>query len=63
MKIKLSEEQGAHQLLEEHAKLVQEEVVFLKDQCIAAEKEKKEAESQLEVLTKFFEEKEVQRQK
>ncbi|XP_014209894.1 transport and Golgi organization protein 1 isoform X2 [Copidosoma floridanum] len=63
LKIKLSEEEGAHQLLEEHVKLVREEVAVLSEQCKAAEKEKKDAETRLEVLTKFFEEKEAQRQK
>lgn len=47
----------------EHVKLVKEEVAFLSEQCKAAEKEKKDAETRLEVLTKFFEEKEAQRQK
>ncbi|XP_031780411.1 transport and Golgi organization protein 1 isoform X4 [Nasonia vitripennis] len=63
LKSKLSEVEGAHQLLEEHVKLTREEVGFLSEQCKAAEKEKKDAETRLEVLTKFFEDKEAQRQK
>lgn len=42
---------------------MREEVLSLTEQCKAAEKEKNEAETRLEVLTKFFEEKEAQRQK
>lgn len=44
-------------------KLVKEEVAALSDQCKAAEKEKKDAETRLEVLSKFFKEKEAERQK
>ncbi|KAJ8672706.1 hypothetical protein QAD02_003966 [Eretmocerus hayati] len=63
LKMKLSEEEGARQLLEEHMKVINQEVASLSEQCKAAEKEKKDAETRLEVLTKFFEEKESQRQK
>lgn len=35
----------------------------MSDQCKIAEKEKKEAETKLEVLSKFFKEKEAERQK
>jgi len=35
----------------------------LSDQCKIAEREKKEAETKLEVLSKFFKEKEAERQK
>ncbi|XP_011501053.1 PREDICTED: transport and Golgi organization protein 1 [Ceratosolen solmsi marchali] len=63
LKNKLSEEEGAHQLLEEHVNIITQEVAFLSQQCKVAEKEKKDAETRLEVLTKFFEEKEIQRQK
>jgi len=44
-------------------KLVKEEVTALSDQCKIAEKEKKDAETRLEVLSKFFKEKEAERQK
>lgn len=44
-------------------KFVKEEVTALSDQCKIAEKEKKEAETRLEVLSKFFQEKETERQK
>ncbi|XP_044012428.1 transport and Golgi organization protein 1 [Aphidius gifuensis] len=63
LKIKLSEIEGAHQSLEEHMKIIKEEVVSLGEQCKLAEKEKKDAETKLEVLSKFFKEKEAERQK
>ncbi|XP_015601269.1 transport and Golgi organization protein 1 isoform X1 [Cephus cinctus] len=63
LKIKLSEVEGAHHLLEEHMKLIKEEIGSLVQQCRLAEKEKKDAETRLEVLSKFFEDKEAQRQK
>ncbi|XP_029163127.1 transport and Golgi organization protein 1 isoform X2 [Nylanderia fulva] len=63
LKIRLSDVEGAHQLLEEHMKLVKEEITALSDQCKIAEKEKKEAETRLEVLSRFFKEKEIERQK
>lgn len=44
-------------------KLVKEEIGVLSEQCKAAEKEKKDAETRLEVLSKFFKEKEAERQK
>lgn len=44
-------------------KVVKEEVATLSDQCKVAEKEKKDAETRLEVLSKFFKEKEAERQK
>jgi len=44
-------------------KLVKEEIIALSDQCKIAEREKKEAETRLEVLSKFFQEKETERQK
>lgn len=44
-------------------KLVKEEVAKLSDQCEIAEKEKKEAEKRLEVLSKFFNDKEAERQR
>ncbi|KAL6257027.1 hypothetical protein P5V15_011962 [Pogonomyrmex californicus] len=63
LKARLSDVEGAHQLLEEHMKFVKEEITALSDQCKIAEKEKKDAETRLEVLSKFFQEKETERQK
>ncbi|KAG7204464.1 hypothetical protein KM043_004898 [Ampulex compressa] len=63
LRVRLSEVEGAHNLLEEHMKLIKEEVSALSEQCKAAEKEKKDAETRLEVLSAFFNEKEAQRQK
>ncbi|KYN31997.1 Transport and Golgi organization protein 1 [Trachymyrmex septentrionalis] len=63
LKMRLNDVDGAHQLLEEHMKLVKEEIVALSDQCKMAEKEKKDAETRLEVLSKFFQDKETERQK
>nr|XP_012149900.1 PREDICTED: transport and Golgi organization protein 1 isoform X1 [Megachile rotundata] len=63
LKIRLVEVEGAHHLLEEHMNAVKEEIATLSEQCKIAEKEKKDAETRLEVLTNFFEEKEAQRQK
>ncbi|XP_012218801.1 transport and Golgi organization protein 1 isoform X1 [Linepithema humile] len=63
LKMRLNDVEGAHQLLEEHTKLIKEEIAALSDQCKIAEKEKKEAETKLEVLAKFFKEKEAERQK
>ncbi|XP_078048255.1 transport and golgi organization 1 isoform X2 [Augochlora pura] len=63
LKIRLTEVEGAHNLLEEHMKVIKEEVSTLSEQCKAAEKEKKDAETRLEVLSNFFKEKEAQRQK
>ncbi|KAK1124497.1 hypothetical protein K0M31_006848 [Melipona bicolor] len=63
LKIRLTETEGAHNLLEEHVKVIKEEIATLSEQCKIAEKEKKDAETRLEVLTNFFEEKEAQRQK
>ncbi|XP_012062298.1 PREDICTED: transport and Golgi organization protein 1 [Atta cephalotes] len=63
LKMRLNDVDGAHQLLEEHMKLVKEEIVALSDQCKMAVKEKKDAETRLEVLSKFFQDKETERQK
>ncbi|XP_054004129.1 LOW QUALITY PROTEIN: transport and Golgi organization protein 1 [Hylaeus anthracinus] len=63
LKIQLTEIEGAHSLLEEHVKVIKEEVATLSEQCKVAEKVKKDAETRLEVLSNFFQEKEAQRQK
>ena len=44
-------------------KQAKEEVLIITEQCKAFEKEKKDAETKLEVLSNFFKEKEAQRQK
>ncbi|XP_011305953.1 transport and Golgi organization protein 1 isoform X2 [Fopius arisanus] len=59
--MKLHELEGAHQLLEGHMKTIEEEVKSLRDECKRAEGGKREAETRLEVLSKFFEEKEAER--
>ncbi|XP_058806290.1 transport and Golgi organization protein 1 isoform X3 [Phymastichus coffea] len=63
LRTKISDEEGARQLLEEHVRLITEEVTVLSEQCKVAEKEKLDAKTQLEVLKHFFEEREAQRQK
>lgn len=63
LKIRLSEVEGAHQILEEHMKVINKEIGSLRDQCKLAEKLKSDAETKLDVLSKFFEEKEAERQK
>lgn len=63
LKTRLSEVEGAHNLLEEHMKVVKEEVSVLSEQCKLAEKEKRDAETRLEVISNYFKEKEAQRQK
>lgn len=50
-------------LLLEHVKIVDEQLATFTEQCKLAEKEKKDAETRLEVLSNFFKEKEAQRQK
>lgn len=44
-------------------KLIKKEIAVLSDQYNIAEKEKSDAETRLEVLSKFFKEKEAERQK
>lgn len=44
-------------------KIINEEIVSITEQCKLAEKEKNEAETRLQVLSKFFKEKEDERQK
>lgn len=43
--------------------IIKEELHGLRDQCKLAEKEKKDAETKLEVLSNFFQSKEIERQK
>ncbi|KAK0091464.1 hypothetical protein PV326_003202 [Microctonus aethiopoides] len=63
LQTKLGELEGAHNLLEEHMKIINEEMKSLRKQCEIAEKEKQDAETRLQVLSKFFKEKEEERQK
>ncbi|XP_046415081.1 transport and Golgi organization protein 1 isoform X2 [Neodiprion fabricii] len=71
LKIKLTEVEGAHQLLEdmrififtEHTKLIKEEIASVTEQYELAERDKIEAQTRLEVLSNYFKEKESQLQK
>ncbi|XP_033224604.1 transport and Golgi organization protein 1-like isoform X2 [Belonocnema kinseyi] len=61
--VKLKSVEHTQQLQEERMKHAKEEVLAMTEQCKAFEKEKKDAETKLEVLSNFFKEKEAQRQK
>lgn len=50
-------------MLEDHVKIVSEEVSSLKQEYTQSEKEKLEAQTRLEVLSGYFKEKETQLQK
>ncbi|XP_043473150.1 transport and Golgi organization protein 1 isoform X2 [Leptopilina heterotoma] len=63
LRVQLVEAENNHKSLEAHVKSAKEEVLSLTEECKAFEKEKKDAETKLEVLTNFFNEKEAQRQK
>ncbi|XP_055681408.1 transport and Golgi organization protein 1 isoform X2 [Lutzomyia longipalpis] len=63
MKEKLEEENEARKLLEDHVKVVGEEVEKLRKEYNDAEKERLEAQTRLEVLTSYFKDKETQLQK
>ncbi|KAK0181694.1 hypothetical protein PV327_003959 [Microctonus hyperodae] len=63
LQTKLGELEGAHNLLEEHMKIINQEMKSLRKQCEIAGKEKQDAETRLQVLSKFFKEKEEERQK
>ncbi|XP_052870255.1 transport and Golgi organization protein 1 [Anopheles cruzii] len=60
---KLQGETIARQLVEDHMKMVNEEISSLKRDFGKAEKDKLEAETRLEVLSSYFKEKETQLQK
>ncbi|XP_049530563.1 transport and Golgi organization protein 1 isoform X2 [Anopheles darlingi] len=60
---KLQGETIARQLVEDHIKMVNEEISSLKRDYGKAEKDKLEAETRLEVLSSYFKEKETQLQK
>uniref|UniRef100_A0A182NE45 SH3 domain-containing protein n=1 Tax=Anopheles dirus TaxID=7168 RepID=A0A182NE45_9DIPT len=63
MQDKLQGEIIARQLVEDHMKMVNEEISTLKREFSKAEKDKLEAETRLEVLSSYFKEKETQLQK
>uniref|UniRef100_A0A1B0D5Q2 Transport and Golgi organization protein 1 n=1 Tax=Phlebotomus papatasi TaxID=29031 RepID=A0A1B0D5Q2_PHLPP len=63
LKEKLEEENDARKLLEDHVKIVREEVEKLRKEYNDAEKERLEAQTRLEVLTSYFKDKETQLQK
>lgn len=60
---KLDGELDARHLLEDHVKVVNEEMTSLRQGLIQAEKDKIEAQTRLEVLSAYFKEKETQLQK
>ncbi|XP_075225621.1 transport and golgi organization 1 [Lycorma delicatula] len=61
-KEKFLEEEGARKLLEDHVEMTRQEVKSLKENYEAAEKEKIEALTKLQVLSNYFKEKETQLQ-
>ncbi|CAB3375504.1 Hypothetical predicted protein [Cloeon dipterum] len=63
LKERLQCEEDARQLLEDHMKMVKDEVQKLHEKGEAAEKEKQDALTRLEVLSEYFKEKEAQLQK
>ncbi|XP_059609595.1 transport and Golgi organization protein 1 [Phlebotomus argentipes] len=63
LKEKLEEEAEARKLLDDHVKIVREEVEKLRKEYNDAEKERLEAQTRLEVLTSYFKDKETQLQK
>uniref|UniRef100_A0A182RBM9 SH3 domain-containing protein n=1 Tax=Anopheles funestus TaxID=62324 RepID=A0A182RBM9_ANOFN len=63
MQDKLQGEIIARQLVEDHMKMVNEEISTLKREYGKAEKDKLEAETRLEVLSSYFKDKETQLQK
>lgn len=60
---RLDGEVDARKLLEDHVKVVSEEVSSLRQEYNQAEKEKLEAKTRLEVLSTYFKDKEMQLQK
>lgn len=63
IKDKLDGEMDARHLLEDHVKVVNQEVANLRQDFNQAEKDKIEAQTRLEVLSAYFKEKETQLQK
>lgn len=62
-KEKFLEEEGARKLLEDHVRVISREVASLKENFEAAEREKIDALTKLQVLSNYFKEKESQLQK
>ncbi|XP_062705121.1 transport and Golgi organization protein 1 isoform X2 [Aedes albopictus] len=60
---RLQGETVARQLLEDHVKIINEDISSLKKEYGQAEKDKLEAETRLEVLSSYFKDKETQLQK
>lgn len=60
---RLDGEVDARKLLEDHVKVVSEEVSSLRQEYSQAEKDKLEAQTRLEVLSTYFKDKEMQLQK
>lgn len=60
---RLDGEVDARKLLEDHVKVVSEEVSSLRQEYSQAEKDKLEAQTRLEVLSTYFKDKETQLQK
>jgi len=63
LKERLQCEEDARQLLEDHVKVIKTEVEKLHEKGEAAEREKQDALTRLEVLSEYFKEKEAQLQK
>ncbi|KAG8223492.1 hypothetical protein J437_LFUL004960 [Ladona fulva] len=63
LKEELQGEEEARKLLEDHVKVIKEEVEKLRKSHEAAERDKAEAQTRLEVLSSYFKEKESQLQK
>lgn len=63
LKDKLEGENDARTLLEDHVKVIGDEVTKLRAEYNQAEKDKLEAQTRLEVLSNYFKEKETQLQK
>lgn len=63
LKDRLEGETDARKLLDDHVKVIREEVDSLRHESNQAEKDKLEAQTRLEVLSTYFKEKELQLQK
>lgn len=63
LKEKLEGENDARNLLEDHVKVIGDEITRLRSEYNQAEKDKLEAQTRLEVLSNYFKEKETQLQK
>ncbi|XP_049940648.1 transport and Golgi organization protein 1 isoform X1 [Schistocerca serialis cubense] len=63
LKDRLHDEEVARKLLEDHVRVIKEEVKTLQSKYEEAEKDKLEAQTRLEVLSNYFKEKETQLQR